>query len=410
MTKKTHTMRAITLPVARPIGAEWTDVRPLLRASFDQSRQLHRWLVRQLMRLDSAPPEAGEGGRSKLPKMPALPTVARDGYSLYLQARQVASLLNSGTVAQIVQDVTRRYKQDRFRVFMGQASFCDYRRAVLPVRKQELDCNPLTEVDGTLQVGFPFADPQTGRVVWTRWQLKGGRRYGRAARGARLAARGAGCEVRALYFLERPRRGSPGTDLYCKIVVKQPLRSGDPESRGDLLVSTDSDALLRYISGGAKLPTRGKEAAGWLRYDHVPRLLAQRRRRIQRGADDLKKERRSPRRKRDRMITGQRERLDKISRALDNAVKCAAREIVNVALRRRVERLVYRDTREKDGKRVPEDRFVSGFRWHALRTRIATLCEDHGLEFVYDEDGSLIPEQLPDETTLKELIHEHASI
>lgn len=411
-------IRAITLPVAKPIGLEWKEAGPLLDTSLEQSRLLHNWLVRMYVRLDSAPPVIKKG-KQCLPPMPKDPTKKEDGYSLYLGARQVAPLLNSGTVSQIAQDVRKAYKRERFDVWRGARALRCYRSAILPVRKQEMVKKKaseqpelrLTEIGGRLEIGFPFSDPKTGNVVWTRWALKGGRRYGRSASGARAIARGQ-AELRTVYFLKK--RGK----LMCKIVARFPVRQRDPGSRGDLLVSTHPDALLRYVSGGNRLPARGKQDVGWLRYDHVRRLLAQRRRYADRMRDDMVHERRN-KPKRARMTAGNKVRLDKLSRALADAVKCAAKEVVAVAVRRRCARLVYRDQRhvetEKNGKTKTglalDDRYVSGLRWHDLKARIATLCNENDIEFVYDEEASLVPEDLElGETVVEDLVKEHIEL
>lgn len=396
---KNKLIRAITVPVACPVGCEWRDVRPTIRASFDQSLSVHNWIVRQLVRLDSAPPHLDKQGRPKLPPMPELPGKRGSGEeSLYQQARKIATLLNSGTVSQIVRDVLRRYKGNRLAVFQGRRSLDCYRSAPIPVRKQEIEKNPVRDEGGVLTVGFPFSDPTTGKVVHTRWKLAGGRRYARSLRGIRAALQGKS-DMRCLYLIEQRVAGKPPR-LMCKVVVVLSEAPPDPEARGDLLVATGPEGLLRYASGGVY--SRGRNTGSWLRYDHVPRLLAQRRKLNRRMSDDMTRERRQPKRKRQRMVAANKVRLGKLSRALDDAVKCAAKEVVGVATRRRSKRIVYRDD--------PRG-YASGFQWFKLRERVQDLCLEHGLEFVHDEEGAMVPDAFEaTEETVDNLVKEHIAV
>lgn len=341
-----------------------------------------------------------EEDRLSLPPMP--PLVAENlpgGKSLYLNACDIAPSLSTGSVAAIVDAVQTSYNNDRFDVFVGNQSWRCYSSMPYPIRSQELRTKPrrlerepaaprreLVErggPGGPLEIWIPLNDPETGKRVWTCWRLRcGGRRYGRAAAGARKMARGE-IDLRCAYLMMKD--GEP----YIKLVGRFPVRANS-EVKGRLLVATAPDALLRYAQD------RSGGQIGACRYDQILRLMAQRRKLIQNLADDMKFERRVPRRQRLRMFGANEPRLRRINGAIKDNLRRAAKEIVNVAVRRRCAELVYRDllpAAEREGKKAPwrDDAWCPGLAWYELRDRIKTLCAEQGIQFSYDEGGSAVP-------------------
>jgi hypothetical protein len=398
-------IRAFTLPVACPAELQWADVRGPLSLAFREARELSNWLVRTLAALDSAPPVVREDGKRLMPPKPQLPTTP----TLYMQGRAVAPSLNTGTVAQITQDVIGAYMKHRFDVFLGKRSLNVYRGGVLPFRAQEALRAPLVvSGGGSLELGLPFMQPDADghfKPVWIRWSLKsGGARYGRAAQALRAIATGkSDGEIRSVYLIEAPNGpGGRSAEVMCKVVVRYPIKGRDVEASGSMAVCTHPEALLKFW----RLASPGRAADSqprWLRYDHLRRLLAQRRDLAQRLAEDLRVESRMPREKRDRLHAGNKVRLDKLSRAIGDALKCAAREVVETARRRRCSELIYRDLRhsqaapgaECDGVIKPDDGYAPGLAWHMLRDRIKVLCHEGSIQFTYDEEAKLVPAELP---------------
>lgn len=414
MAEPEYTIRALKIPVLRPVdptwdgdGTEeqrrqlWIERRGQARQVLETTCQVANRLVRCLQRIDCAPPLRDEAGRFKLPPMPSLDGQVA-GKSLYLNARDIAPGLQSGSVSQILQDVSKAYMRERIEVFRGQRSVRNYTSYPYPVRRQDQGAHPLVERGGhggPLEVGIPFADPVTGKIMWTHWRLKEGRRYGRSVAGVRAMARGE-VDLRVIYLSERKNAGRSTGEFFVTFIGRFPKRA-DPEAKGRLLVSTSPEGLLRYATDRV-----GRE--GWCRYDQIKRLMEQRRKLTRRLADDMKSERRVSRRQRERMVASNEPRLERINGAIKDALRCAAKEVVNVALRRRCSELVYRDVRpvsEEEGqpdkkksggksrnKRVVlDDSWCPGLAWYELRERIKTLCSQHGVLFTYDEEASMVP-------------------
>src|SRR5690606_7811480 len=119
--------------------------------------------------------------------------------------------------------------------------------------------------------------------------------------------------------------------------------------------------------------------------DHVRRWVAEHTRQLQRWSDDQKAENRPPDYQDRRTLAAQRYR-----RRMDTAVKQCAKYLVGYAVRRRFAEIKY-DDRDK--------RYVDRFPWHALRDRIATLCNEYGitLTLASGEVATEMPQPLAEE-------------
>jgi len=427
-------MRAVEVKIF-PADMSWPEAWDLIGRSMDQARNIKNQLVRQLMRHDTQPPVLQKNGKYKLPLM-KLPTVKKDGHSFYLQARAAAPLLNSGTVSQILRDVEASYKRNRWSAWIGDRQMPNYRDSNLPVRKQELENHPLTEVEIVDKSGkktsdgfdfsFPFTSPATGKVFWTRWKVSPGERHGNKAISLLRQVAAGHADLRMIYLINRRRGGK--NKLMGKFVVRVPRAPRAHNATETLLVSTTPQALLTYTTTEA-----GSERKS-MKYRHVRRLLAQKRKLefLDNGkyghindliarrqaligdmAGDMVRERRTPKRKRRHMVEGNRVRLDKLGRALDDAIKCAAQEVASVARRWQCGKVVYRDVIAKEEeeiktvrnkkvtelvtKYVSDNSWAPDFAWAALRNRIKTLCEEQSIEFVHDEQATLFPPSISPE-------------
>lgn len=361
---KRYVMRAVTIPVAGPVGMTWDPLRTALQQAWRDCTHLANACVSALY---AAEPPHG-------PKLAKLPPVYLYGL-LYRDRKSEWPSLSSGTAVSIMHAVEGCYREARFDcVQRRERALPTYTYPTpLPVRASDWT---ITETAGVYTVSVPLGRERFGL------RLRGGHNFARQLAVCRQIVKGEaiGAEV-SLYQVEgssgdhRPRveeRDAGGgtrsmKKLLCKIVAWLPRKEHGALS-GKLLVRTDPDSLLVYNVDGS-----GERSVLRINGDHVRRWIAEHRRRLDRTSDDLKAERRSGVGEVRPPVLDQRRRWSsKQNRRLDSFTHEVSAQVASFAARQRVATVVY-DDRDK--------RFVDKFPWAELALKLKYKCDDRGIAF-----------------------------
>lgn len=353
-------VRVITLPVAKPVAVQvGTETAPLAWKEFGQAintcwrecSDLSNLVYRTMAISDISPFD--ENG--KLAKFSA------DGKQIYAACRNLYQQFDVGTLVQLMQTARGHYISDRFDMYVRRIrslrSFT-HGRVPLPIKSDRWWASQ--SEDGGLMISFRLGSTlaqgiRSGRITA---MLGGGRKHARHAAVMRKVITG---ELTA-----RDLKLKPGgqTGVVACITVLMPRRA--MESSGELLLRTSAQSLLTWNFGdGEDRPP--------LHFDHVRQILAAREAQQQRWSDDLKFEKRWPRRKRRRMLSRRHRSADRWNNALRTAIQQAAAMVSGVAKRGRVERVCYDDT---------ERSFAPKFAWAELRTRLEQSLSIEGIKLV----------------------------
>lgn len=341
--RQSFALRAITLPVAGPLGAEWNDLRAALRECWANATQLANWAVTELAKADVV----------RTPDMERLRPMPR--VYLYPGARKILPEMDTGSVVSLLQAAEKRYRAARYDVVWRRAaSLPTFRYPIpYPVHNQRWK---VREEEGK---GLILSAPLAGR----RWDLilKTGGRWRQRAAVRRLIAGEAVAGELAIY--ER------GSNVMAKMVMWLPVERPDQrELSGTLYVRTTEDAVWRYHVED--------EEPRHLYADQVRRWIAAHKRRSERARHDLKAERRS-KAARQRHLEDVAPNYQKHYDRIDSWTHEATAMLANYAARRRVACVVYDDS-------------VTGYAdlpWHWLRDRLSYKLDAHGIEFVHASGG-----------------------
>lgn len=366
---KSYALRAITVPVAGPVGGKWEPLREALKAAWADCARFSNLCVQSLY---AAEPPRGES-LGKLPRV--------DLYGLYRDRKDEWPAISSGTVVALCHSVEGRYRKARWDCVWRRAqALPTYRYPTpLPIRSQDWT---ITEDGGVFGVSVPIAGER--HVL----RLRGGHNFRRQLSGLRQITTGEAIQAElALYQVSgssgdhRPRLEGrePGggtralSKLLCKIVAWLPRHERGDRS-GQLLVRTDPDSLLVYSVAGA-----GEQSVLRINGDHVRRWIAEHRRRLDRTSDDLKAERRSGVGRPCPPVLDQRQRwATRQHRRLDSFTHEASAQIASFAARQNVATVVY-DDRDK--------RFVDKFPWAELQSKLRYKLDAEGIGLELAEEA-----------------------
>lgn len=334
---KAHVLRALVLPVAEPISGTWRELDADLKVMWALTTRAANWMMTQCYLRDIR--------RSGEDRMPSMPRVY-----LYPEARLLFPDLPSQSIASLEQAIQRKYRRRRYDIIWTSAASLPnmHYPQPFPVHNQGW-CVELNEQNQ------PVLSVRVGARRWDL-RLKGGARYCRQIAGIRrMVEKG---EL-AIY------RAHDGAIL-CKLVgwlERTPISIGN----GTLIVRTCKDRLLVALDV--------KENRVWSENcDHLPRLIAQYRNRLQRLAEDEKAEQRpvAPLNKR-------REELKrKHSARMKTTVQEIALHLANFAQRRRFASVLYSDC----------ERWLDQFPYFALEERLRFNLDERGIAFVKSAAGS----------------------
>jgi hypothetical protein len=304
-------LRAITIPVAGPVDADWPALRAALRGAWRDAARVANWAVRQLAQADVV-------HTPELDRLPPMPRVY-----LYPGARRIAPTLDPSSIVALLQAVERRYRARRSHVVWRMAESLPSYRYPTPYPVHNQSWSVACEEGGALLLSV--------RLAGTRWtlRLRGGARYGRQLGAVRRLVAGEAVQGElALY--ER------GREVLAKMVVWLPRHGRREQGRsGTLYVRTGADHLWTYhVDDGEPR---------YLHADHVRRWIASYDRRMRRLADDTKAEKR-PTRRHGRGIEEVRAAWVRRQQArLDSWAHEVTAMLARYADRQRVARVVYDD-------------------------------------------------------------------
>jgi hypothetical protein len=347
-------MRGIVLPVAGPVdGTTWTELRERLFASWSDVTACANWMLTELYARDTHREPAME----KLGRMPRI--------YLYPEARRQWPGLATQTLATLEHEVKKRWRTMRYAVlWTGRQSLPTQKYAVpLPLPRQmwRLEVREARYYVLSCRIG----DARIGL------RLRGGPHVYRQSQTLAEIVDG---EVRAgcAYLYERvvhagDHRTGTAKDrrLVVRISVEVPRRSV-ADLTGTLHVRTTAAALLECAQ-------KEDGPAVWTEHaQQIRRALAGFARQQRQLSDDLKAERRRPRRQREGIVGRMGMLRRRRARQLDSWLHELAAHVVGYAKRHRVAVVQYDD-------RIRA--FAESFPWYQLRLRLQEKCEAAGIVF-----------------------------
>lgn len=367
--KELYVLRAITIPVRGPLGSTWQELRESLKSAWSMSTAA----TNAAMSFTFAHDEHRKPGIEKMPPKPTTYT--------YPVIRAAVPDMPTASVVCIANAVEQKYRAKRYEiVWTGVSSLPsarypqpypiragDWKASMSPAGKGEN-----SDVVPCLSVPLPG-----GRFLL---QLQGGREYARQLRDFGLIASGEAvpCEMQIIEQKVggRVRNGTTAREggqrtsarVMAKLVAYFPRR---PKSQraGVLFVSRSVDAFLFAIN--AK-----DDRLFTINADHLPRIIAEHRRQLQRWSDDSKME---PRRQRHLPWAAKRERAcRKYHARMTAAVKQYAAQVVSYADRRGFAEIHW----------LPNETCIPDFTWFAFVTRMQVLCDEAGIAFSAKEVAS----------------------
>ena len=330
-----YVLRAITLPVAQPLGVTWEDFRTALKLMWRETTRASNWMVRQLALADIE----REPGVAKMPPMPR-------SY-LYPVARQQFPVLPSQTVAALEQAVTAKYKAKRYEVVWTCAAALPTFRypQPFPVHNQSWS---VTVEDSSPTISIRIGEHRV------QLRLKSGHRFRRQVAAVKGIASGSAVTGECALY-------EKGKDVMVKMVAWLPRKAVSEQMSGVLRVRSTSASLIVALNE--------KEEALWsYNADQIPRLAAKHRRRLQRWAEDSKFEQRPVA----AFATRRTEASLRYHRSINTAADQAAASLVLYARRRKFAAIVWDDT---------DRSFCADFVWFRLESRMATLADENGIAF-----------------------------
>lgn len=358
-----YVLRAITIPIAAPVGdLTWQQLREILREQWGAATALANWANTQLYVRDmteTVAPARAEG-KAKMPPMARC--------YLYPEARALYPALPSQSVAALLQSVERKYRETRYEVcWTGERALASHRYPYpWPAHNQSWSIE--YDSDQRPMLSVRLGDQRV------RLYLRGGNRFRRQLAAVRKIAEGQA--VQGELAIYRRRAGNSGRngdtdrengqrvqyDVVAKLVAWMPRPTRSDRGREVTLhVRTAADALLVAVNDADELIWT------W-HFDHVRRWHAEHAKRLHAWSDDTKAEQRpvaSFAARREAMVA-------KHHRRMDTAIKEAARQVANLAKRRRVCEVIYDDS---------DRRFSASFPWAALKERLQLVLDEYKIDF-----------------------------
>ena len=344
-----YALRALILPVARPEGAAWPQLRAHLKTQWIETTRCANWIISELYARDIR----RQPGDDRLAPMPSV--------YLYPEARDLFPMLSAQAVAALSQEILRRYRAVRFDLLWS-------RRASLPTYRY-----PVALTIPTQAWSLGMADGRwmvSARIGDARWHLvlRGGAEMRRQARRLDQIAAGE-AERGPLTIYEAASPGTThhasavpgGTRVMVKIAAWLP-KAGVAAGSAVMDAGTDADALLR--------------ADPRWRIDPAPlrAVLAAEQRRRTSLLTNLEIARARPGQRCDGIERALRELSRRSQARLANACRTYAAHLVGLAVSRRA-RAVHYD----DRVRPP----LPHFPWEQLRRRIAEKLDEHRIAFLH---------------------------
>jgi hypothetical protein len=360
-------IRSLVLPIAGPVDATWAELRPALREAWAESTRCANWMLTELYARDIR----REPGDQKLAKMPRI--------YLYPEARQRFPALASQTVASLERDVSRKYRARRYELLWTQS-------VSLPVMRYPVGL-PLPSQMWRLEHDDGGAYLFSARIGDRRWtlRLRGGPHFRRMT--AMLDRVIAGEAIAGAATLYRIR--AHGTDHRSTATPEWRLAVRIPVTTETARPSYTAPSVMRVHTAREALLTASCGERVWREHhDHIRRAISTHRRQLQELSDDLKAERRRPKRNREGMVARMGTLAHRHAQRMRSWLHEAAAHLVGYAQRQHVARLEY-DDHDKS--------WIDSFPWHELGQRIREKCEAAGIEFASGEVTEQTPPPLEQE-------------
>lgn len=336
---KKFTVRAVTFPVVKPLGVEWPEFGKALRQAWQDVTSLANITVQELFRADVV----------RTPDMEKLPPAPK--VNVYKIGRERFPKMDSVVVAAVVRAVQSKYNRERWGVIWQ-------RNTALPVfnSPQPLPIPARNWRAEMTESGVVVDLPVSG--VRYRLALRGGRDYARQTAAVQKVCDGTlkGCQMDLLM---------KGDSVMVKIALYMEKQSAAVDPEKVLFVSSDPQSIL---------VAHGKETELWrFNGDHVPRWIAEHKKRLQRLSDDNKFEHRT---EQNSHLSEAREKLvEKHAARMDTLLHTIARSTVNYSARRGYGKIHLT---------ITDAHFPHGFPLYKLAHLIAEKSAQVGIQFDHD--------------------------
>lgn len=360
-----YVLRAIAIPVVKPLGATWAEFRVAAKEAWAYSTQCANWMTDQFYARDVRR-DAASG------KMPAMPKIY-----LYPEATKLFPELPAASVAGMEQAIGGKYRATRHEVVWTHDRSLSTHRYPYPFSMPNQAWSAVYTTAGK-EGGdqIPCVSVALLRGQRFNLQLKGGREFRRQLSAFDKIISGEAVKGELSLYRVRVHSGNGVTDrdsgeqkaLYrvmVKMVAWLPRTYKTSESKAVLSVKSDVDALLVALDEKA-------ERLWWIHADQVRRWTARHKRRLQRLADDHKHEWRP-----DAPFQSLREAVcEKQNNRIASFIAQTAHHLANFARRRGYGVVRYNDT---------ERRYLPDFFWSGLKEKIRIKLNEQGIAM---EDAS----------------------
>lgn len=365
-----YVLRAITVPVAGPAEGSWEDLRDALRAAFEASTAAANVTIQALARADAV-------RTPDLERLPPCPTPY-----LYPVVREAVPGLDPQSATALIRAIEGKYRAIRYDVlWLRKAAWPTFRYPYpYPVHNQAWGLSVSSGGDMLLSVRF-----QAQRRLL---RLRSGPHFRRQRRALELAI--AGEAIRGeltLYEVgahpgDHRSNGSGRSRLMAKMVLWLPKREAQAASGSMLVEGTPESFLVASIPGsGVRWVLNG---------DRIRQQVVGYDRSRQRRAEDLKHEKRWPRRRREAFLRAGQEAATRQRHRLSSYCHEVSHMLAERARRAKVAEVVLDLSRA---------RFVAPFPWHELVEKLRYKLEERSIVLSIAASGPVAP---PDAEVLAE--------
>ena len=346
-----YILRAISFPVIGPVDAEWKDLRKAVAACWAESTALANWTVTELAKMDII----RKADDAKCPKMPEL---GKGGmYALWNKkySSRAAWDGQASSACSLMRTVEAKYRKRRFDLVWRRAvSLPTYRYPYpFPVHNQSWQASLGNEGQ------VPLISVNLAGTRWTL-RLKGGPQFHRQRKAFAQIVSGEAIQGEAAIY--------GGTSkLMVKMVAWFP-RSEPTKAEHTMILRTDPNAfLIADIEGSSPFIINA---------DHIRRKIEEHRIYRQRMSEDLKHEKRWPKKNREDMVESLGKRCDKQNARLDTFTHQISACVANYAGRRKVAEVIY-DPQCKT--------YLPNFPWQNFETKLAYKLDALGIQLTKAE-------------------------
>lgn len=360
--KKSYLLRSIVIPVAGPVGCDWSTLREALERCWEQSTSLANWTVTELAKVDFV----------RMPSDTCLKSMPR--VYLYPKARASFPSLSSKTITALLNRVEKSYCKSRLAVI--------WRSDVSLQRFQYPVAYPVPSQAWKARFGegsVPIIDLRLGEEPFSL-RLRGGHQNRRQLKAFAKIASGQAIRCDVALYRQRASYGDhrsvvedrePGGgartcyNVLAKLTAWLPRSEEKPDRDGMLEVHTSSESFLTATS---------QRHPPWiLNADHLKRWVSAHRRKLDRLAQDSKYEKRWPKRSRRQLADFRAALVDRHRRRIDTFCHQASAMLAGYAERRRFATVRYDDSNKSFGEEFP---------WFRFKELLETKLNERGIGFL----------------------------